>query len=215
VNTVTEALDAVYFHFSGQKFKSTTIAEAISRFKEFEITHPIPKISKLHDNKGVLLVDCVEAVMSLKSALTKIALLGNLDVDVNGNLSITQVGSTSTEMVGDLDLLQEGSNNVEMTGDRNADITGSDNLVMTEAYNVASDEDINLDAGGAMNLVCGESMGLTSGDSMDVSADGPLSIYGDGVYLGGLKSGASQVAAGASSGELWIDTADLTLKMGV
>lgn len=215
MKALIETLDAVYFHFSGQRFKSTSVTEAVARFTEFEITHPTPKITKLYDDKGALLVACIESVMNLQAALTKVKTLGNIALEVTGDVNIVQTGNTSTEMVGDIDMLQEGSNNVEMTGDRNTDITGSDNLVMTESYNVATDSHMNFDAGGDFNQSSGGSMSITSGDTLDIAADGPLSIYGDGVYMGGFKSGTSQVDAGASSGEVWIDSADLTLKMGV
>lgn len=41
-----------------------------------------------------------------------------------------------------------------------------------------------------------------------------LSVLGD-VFMSGIKSGATQVAAGAAVGEVWWDTDDNTLKMGV
>ena len=36
-----------------------------------------------------------------------------------------------------------------------------------------------------------------------------------GVFMGSLKSGANQGAAGAAANELWRDTADNTIKLGV
>jgi len=42
----------------------------------------------------------------------------------------------------------------------------------------------------------------------EVASDG-------GVFAYSLKSGVSQVAAGAAAYELWVDTADQTIKLGV
>lgn len=42
-----------------------------------------------------------------------------------------------------------------------------------------------------------------------------VDIYGDGVFMNVLKSGANQGAAGAAANELWVDTADQTIKLGV
>ncbi len=42
-----------------------------------------------------------------------------------------------------------------------------------------------------------------------------LAVKADGVFLSALKSGASQVNAGAAADELWIDTADNSIKIGV
>lgn len=36
-----------------------------------------------------------------------------------------------------------------------------------------------------------------------------------GIFVSSLKSGANQGAAGAAAGELWVDTGDLTIKLGV
>jgi hypothetical protein len=202
---VIAALDAVYNHITGQKVKSSTVSEAVRRFELVE--SETPKINKIYDDEGMLLVECIEAVINLQAALTKVKTLGNIALEITGDVNTTQTGSTTTEMVGDIDLLHEGSNNIEMTGDRNTDITGGDNLIMTDSHNI--------DVGGALNQASTGPMSLTSGDTLDIASDGPLSIYGDGVYMGGFKSGTSQIDAGANSGEVWIDSADLTLKMGV
>jgi len=42
-----------------------------------------------------------------------------------------------------------------------------------------------------------------------------LDLGDGGVFMTKLKSGANQVAAGAAANELWVDTADQTIKLGV
>ena len=44
--------------------------------------------------------------------------------------------------------------------------------------------------------------------SMTIKSDG-------GIFLNNLKSGATQGAAGAAAGELWHDTDDDTIKIGI
>ena len=38
--------------------------------------------------------------------------------------------------------------------------------------------------------------------------------YDGGVFMTGLKSGTDQTNAGAATNELWVDTADQTIKLG-
>jgi hypothetical protein len=57
---------------------------------------------------------------------------------------------------------------------------------------------------------------LNDGNDGTTPSKTGITIKADGgVYLNSLKSGANQGAAGAATGELWIDTADQTVKVGV
>ena len=56
---------------------------------------------------------------------------------------------------------------------------------------------------------------LTAANNTTVTGTSRMAILSDGgIYMFSLKSGANQGAAGAAANELWIDTADQTIKLG-
>ncbi len=109
---------------------------------------------------------------------------------------------------------------VDITNDSNVDIGNDSNLDIGNDYNITT-------AAGAINQTAETDLNLTAnnGDvNIAAAVSGQVGIYSankidltstTGITASGIKSGISQVAAGAVAGEFWWNSADTTLHMGV
>jgi hypothetical protein len=148
-------------------------------------TAEIPLITKLYDNLGNLLVECLNWVIHIRQ--------------------------TEIEADTDLSLMINTDLNLETGGDFNHNIGNDENHSIDNDYNCTATENVNIGTSNA-------DINLTSGNDVNVSANGAVNVScSNGLYLGGLKAGTSQAAAGAAAGELWVNTtaAPYTICIGV
>jgi hypothetical protein len=219
---VIASLDAVYTHITGVKVKSDTVSEAVRRFEL--IGAEVPEINKLYDDKGALLVECLDAVVHLKAAMTLVQSDGGYDVIVGGNQTVGTFGYAELGAAG------------------GRTVSGPTYEVYAGEYiYISSDDDIDmysmgdtyLGSTGEMDFYGGAATTLDSADTLQLSCQNQLTIstqhdthlfnpYGhltleaaEGVRLLLAKRGASQVSVGAVANELWIDSADNSVKIGV
>jgi hypothetical protein len=200
--TIIQEVDRLADKLTNATVKSKTVRDAIFRLAALDRSAFVGpagsggaggKISQLYDQEEVLLIEGDSGVIKLMQTDARIDCAESLSIAVPSDASIAVVGNISiATTTGDVSIDAKDDCSINTDGEIVFTPTGDYTVSSNGSISIAADADFSVD----------------SGNTLTISS-------ANGIYLSGMKFGTSQSAISALAGELWLDTATNTLKIGV